>query len=85
MLCSPPCCVGQRGADVVVLEVWEVGEDVLVRLTSSEKANDGADGDPHASNTWLATHDIWGMSHTGEQVFHKVECIRVAWPVETAD
>ena len=84
MLFSSPGGISQSGEDVVVFQIGEVGEDFLVGLACSEQADDGANSDPHAAKAGLATHDIRRVSDAAEQVFHEVECTRVASLVEAA-
>jgi len=72
MLFRSPRSVREGGADIVLFEVREVGEDILVRPSGGEKTNDGADRDPHASKARLAAHDFGRVRDTLEEVVHEL-------------
>ena len=61
-LCHEPalevCSESQAGEDVLRLQVREVGQDLLLRHTGCEVAEDVIDSDPHSPDTRLSASHV---------------------------
>src|SRR5215213_279504 len=53
-------------SNVLVLEIWIGLQDLFLRMTRGQQAENGAHSDPHSTNAGPAAHHFWVQGDTVE-------------------
>lgn len=65
----------KRFADVWLLDLWEIGQQLFDRAAGGHRLDDHSDGHAQAPYAWLATHDL-GIHRNAAEWLHETI---IAW------